>query len=169
MKIGILGAMPEEVDSIKKMMTIKNESSLAGRIYYAGTIGEIEVVLTFSRCGKVASGSTTTTLINIFNVDFVLFIGVAGAVDESLNIGDVVIGNGFYQHDMDARPLFDQFQIPLTSKIVFEPDSHDIQKAKQAAEHFFTNVDKFIDGEILAKYSISKPKVHTGLIASGDK
>jgi adenosylhomocysteine nucleosidase len=169
MRIGILGAMPEEVKSIKDMMVIKTETHVGDKIYYEGSISEVDVVLTFSRWGKVASASTTTTLINKFDVQFVLFTGVAGAVDQSLNIGDVVIANGLYQHDMDARPIFDQYQIPLTSKIVFEPENQHVQKAMLAAENFVNKLDTKITGELLIKYSIFTPKVHTGMIASGDK
>jgi adenosylhomocysteine nucleosidase len=121
MKIGIMGAMLEEVSSIKEMMIIDKITIIANREYTEGKINDNEVVIVFSRWGKVAAASTTTTLINIFNVNFILFTGVAGAVVDHLNIGDIVIGNGLYQHDMDARPFFDLFQIPLTPSIVFEP------------------------------------------------
>ncbi|MFA5958966.1 MAG: 5'-methylthioadenosine/adenosylhomocysteine nucleosidase [Tatlockia sp.] len=169
MKVGILGAMLEEVSAIKEMMTIDKETSIAGRVYYEGKIAEKEVVVTFSKWGKVASASTTTTLINEFGVGFILFTGVAGAVHDSLNIGDIVIGNGLYQHDMDARPFFDQFQIPLTSTIILEPDANDIERAAIAAERFLEKINNVINKELLAKYSIFEPKVRKGLIASGDK
>jgi adenosylhomocysteine nucleosidase len=169
MKIGILGAMLEEVSSIKEMMIVDRETTIAGRVYSEGRINDKEVVVVFSRWGKVAAASTTTTLINIFKVSFVLFTGVAGAVSDHLNIGDIVIGNGLYQHDMDARPFFDQFQIPLTTTIVFEPKVSDVDKAKNAAKRFIDNIDTVFTGSLLQKYSISKPLVHTGLIASGDK
>ena len=69
MKIGILGAMLEEVSSIEKLMEITNKKEIGSRTYIEGSISGIDVVLTFSRWGKVASASTTTTLINLFNVD----------------------------------------------------------------------------------------------------
>ncbi len=169
LKIGILSAMLEEVSSIIEMMIVDRETTIAGRVYSEGRINDKEVVVVFSRWGKVAAASTTTTLINIFEVDFVLFTGVAGAVDDHLNIGDIVIGNGLYQHDMDARPFFDQFQIPLTTTIIFEPNIADVDKAKRASERFIDNIDSIFIGGLLKKYSISKPLVHTGLIASGDK
>lgn len=110
LKIGLIGAMLEEVSSIKQMMTINKETCIADRVYVEGQINNIEVVVVFSKWGKVASASTTTTLINKFDVDFILFTGVAGAVNEHLEIGDVVIGNGLYQHDMDARPFLINFK-----------------------------------------------------------
>lgn len=168
MKIGILGAMFEEVSAIKEMMNVEKETSIAGRVYYEGNIGDVEVVVTFSKWGKVASACTTTILINQFHVDFVLFSGVAGAVSTQVNIGDIIVGNGLYQHDMDARPFFDQFQIPLTDILVFEPAVNDVEKAAVSIQRFINRIDDVLEREILEQFSISRPKVYTGLIASGD-
>ena len=169
MKIGILGAMLQEVELIKELMVINDISSIANRVYYQGTIGKHEVVLTFSRWGKVASSSTTTTLINTFGVEFVIFTGVAGAVSQELNIGDIVVGNGFYQHDMDARPFFNQFHVPLTDSIVFEPHAEHVSKAMIASQKFLNTINTVIPEELLNKHSIYKPVVYEGLVASGDK
>lgn len=169
MKIGILGAMLEEVSSIKELMQVKKETTIAGRTYSEGVINDKEVIVVFSRWGKVASACTTATLINEFKADFVLFTGVAGAVDSNLNIGDIIIAHGLFQHDMDARPFFDQFQIPLTSTILFKPNATGIEYAKQAADSFTNEIEVFFDKDLLKKYAIISPSVHIGLIASGDK
>lgn len=169
MRIGILGAMIEEVSSIKEVMIIDKTFCIGDRFYYEGKLYDTEVVLTFSRWGKVASSSTTTTLINKFQVNFILFTGVAGAVIDSLNIGDVVVSNGLYQHDMDARPFFDQFQIPLTPTIIFEPNLKDVERGREASEYFLENINSFIDKALLNKYLISNPVVQVGMVASGDK
>lgn len=167
LKIGILGAMLEEVSSIKQMMVVENETCIAGRVYLEGKIKNKNVVVVFSRWGKVASASTTTSLINKFEVDFVLFTGVTGAVSKDLEIGDIVIGSGLYQHDMDARPFFEQYQIPLTRSIILSPNPTDIEKARTAAQLFLSSTDT--STHILEKYSIANPSIHIGLIASGDK
>lgn len=168
-KIGIMGAMAQEVAHLKKSMIIASEETIAGRIYYSGTLIDAEIVLAFSHWGKVAAASTATTLINKFNVDAIIFTGVAGAVSEKLNIGDVVIGTGVYQHDMDARPFFEQFQIPLTNNIVFKLDLNGIDKATKASEFFLSTINHHIDSNKLTKFFISNPKVYTGIIASGDR
>lgn len=169
MKIGILGAMLQEVELIKELMVIDKETSIADRTYYSGHIGEHKIVLTFSRWGKVASSSTTTTLINFFEVESIIFMGVAGAVSPNLNIGDVVVGNGFYQHDMDARPFFDQYHVPLASSIVFEPCAKNVAKAMEATQSFLSKINHYIPEELLQKYSIIQPIAYEGLVASGDK
>lgn len=169
MKIGLLGAMEEEVSAIKERMMIDKEIIIASRTYYIGRLEHIDVVLSFSRWGKVAAASTATTLINVFNVDFILFTGVAGAVSEALNIGDIVIGNGFYQHDMDARPFFDQFQIPLTNGCLLKPHITQIKQAKIAAENMLARIASIINEDDLALFHIVNPSIHIGIIASGDQ
>ncbi|MFX9061697.1 5'-methylthioadenosine/adenosylhomocysteine nucleosidase, partial [Acinetobacter baumannii] len=76
-----------------------------GRKYHVGKINDTDVVLVFSRWGKVASATTATSLITEFKIDHLIFTGVAGASTPDLNIGDIVISEQLYQHDMDARPL----------------------------------------------------------------
>ncbi|MDP3559402.1 MAG: 5'-methylthioadenosine/adenosylhomocysteine nucleosidase [Legionellaceae bacterium] len=169
MKVGILGAMLDEVKSIKQLMIIDRETQVGDKVYIEGSINSIDVVLTFSRWGKVAAASTATTLIHKFNVDFMFFTGVAGAVHPMLNIGDIVIGDGYYQHDMDASPIFSKYQIPLTNHILFEPRKTDVSNASIAAEKFIQKIKSSIDNELLKKYSIVKPVVYRGIIASGDK
>lgn len=169
MKVGILGAMPEEVSCIEKLMTVFSRKKVGSRTYIEGAISNIDIVLTFSRWGKVASACTTTTLINLFNVDFILFTGVAGAVLSDLNIGDIIISEGLYQHDMDARPIFEQFQIPLTETKLFTPSTQDISIAVKASRQFASTINETFTKETLSSYSIEDPHIYKGVIASGDK
>ena len=88
-----MGAIPEEVDYIRNELTIKEEVSLGGeRTFYGGKLYDSDVVLVFSRMGKVAPASATTTLMDLFEIDFLLFTGVAGGVHPEFNVGDIVIG-----------------------------------------------------------------------------
>ncbi len=169
MKIGILGAMIEEVQAIKNNMKNVETKKIGGREYYTGKLHGIDTILAFSRWGKVASSSTVTTLINTFDAELIVFTGVAGAVSSKLNVGDVVIGDGLYQHDMDARPIFERHQIPLTEMILFRPEKSLVDNAKSAAEKFIAGINENIPAESLQKFSISKPKVFAGIIASGDQ
>lgn len=176
MKIGILGAMLEEVDLIKQLMVVTRETSKGGRIYIEGKINSVDVVVTFSQWGKVAAASTATTLINVFDVNLVLFTGVAGAVHPMLNVGDVVIGDGHYQHDMNAQPVYKKYQVPFdprraqqSDKILCEPHERDVAKAYRAAERFLQRVGSSVEKTLLSKHSIFQPKVYRGIIASGDQ
>lgn len=169
MKIGILGAMPEEISLIQNLLEQPKKEIVGNRTYYQGTLGQNEVISTFSRWGKVASSSTATTLINIFDVDLIIFTGVAGAVKQDINIGDVVIAQALYQHDLDARPLYDQFQIPMSNLIYCEPSKEFSLKAFHASNLYLDYISEQIPTSLLSKYSISIPRTHRGIIASGDK
>jgi len=165
MRIGIMGAMPEEVDSIRAQMLDVSMTEHGGRQYHLGQLNGIEVVLAFSRWGKVAASATATSLITEFEIDQLIFTGVAGAVSPDLNIGDVVIGEQFYQHDMDARPLFNKHVIPLTGITFFKADASLIKRAEAACK----NLEDSIPAESLMEFRIKKPKYIIGCIASGDQ
>jgi adenosylhomocysteine nucleosidase len=169
MKIGIMGAMIEEIVHLKRAIQQSSHHERGRREFTSGMLQGHEVVVVFSRWGKVAASSTATTLIEHFGVDLLIFTGVAGAIDEELNVGDIVIGSQLVQHDMDASaiPGIKKFEIPLLGLQFFEPPSHFVAKAKLAAQTYFKHHS--VAAEILAKFDISHPKVVTGLIASGDQ
>lgn len=169
MRIGIMGAMPEEVDSIYSHINNVKKYAHGNRQYYVGNIGQHEVVLVFSRWGKVAAAATATTLITEFKIEQLIFTGVAGAADDSLNIGDIVISDRLYQHDMDARPLFVKHQIPLTETIFFKADPNLMQKAFDATKGLFDMLTQKISASSLNRFGINAPICRFGLIATGDE
>ncbi|MFZ4115312.1 MAG: 5'-methylthioadenosine/adenosylhomocysteine nucleosidase [Chthoniobacterales bacterium] len=169
MRIGIMGAIPEEVDLIRSEMKVREIVTVARRDYYSGELHGSEVVLVFSHSGKVASASTVTTLFNLFDVDFLLFVGLAGGVHPALNVGDIVIGERLYQHDMDRRPLFPKFQIPLTERDYFSPHEIHLVCAENAINHFLKEIEEHIAPNVLAEFFMESPKVVRGTIATGDQ
>lgn len=170
MKIGILGAINEEIILLKNAMNIAKEVSMAGRTFYIGTINGIETVLVLAKIGKVAAAITTSVLINNFNVDAVVFTGVAGAVDEELNIGDIVVSDNLVQHDMDASPIFPKYEIPLLGINSIEA-SHTLNQAlKRAITNFVAySFAKEVSHELKNSFGIKTPQVHFGTIVSGDQ
>ena len=119
MAIGIISAMQEEMQTLLDNLQERVATTKGMRTYYHGKLFNVEIVLVFSRWGKVASATTATQLINDFAVDEIIFTGVAGAISPLMNIGDIVIGKNLYQHDVDASPLFKKFEVPLLHKIYF--------------------------------------------------
>lgn len=166
MLLGIIGAMPEEMDKIIQAVTNKEIIERGSRIYYTGQLFGQDVVAVFSRWGKVASATTATNMILEFGVDRIVFTGVAGGISSDLNIGDIVIAQRLFQHDMDARPLMRRFEIPLTGKTSFEVPQQNVEIMSQAVHNFLKNDKEF--RSILAKNNIINPKMMTGDIASGD-
>ncbi|MDD2994797.1 MAG: 5'-methylthioadenosine/adenosylhomocysteine nucleosidase [Bacteroidia bacterium] len=166
MLLGIMGAMPEEMNKIIAAISNKEIIERGSRLYYRGQLFGQDVVAVFSRWGKVASAITTTNLILEFGVDRIVFTGVAGAISPDLNVGDIVIAQRLYQHDMDARPLMRRFEIPLTGKTSFEVPAQNVETMSQAVHNFLKNDKEF--RKILSAQSILYPKMLAGDIASGD-
>lgn len=169
--IGIMGAMPQEIDDVIALLKNPVRRTIGMRAYTSGTINGINVVVVFSRWGKVAASATVATLIHVFNVTEVIFTGVAGAIDPTLNIGDIIIAKRLYQHDMDARPLMQQFEIPLLGKTFFECDLTEIERAKEAIRPLIIDktLTEIVGAEVFAEFGIDTPNLHIGDIASGDQ
>lgn len=100
-KIAIMGAMPEEIEPIISKLENLKKSEYAANKYYEGSYKGQEVVVAYSKIGKVFATLTATILIEKFSCDKLLFSGVAGAISPELNIGDLIIADGLCQHDLD--------------------------------------------------------------------
>ena len=169
MAIGIISAMQEEMQTLLDNLQEPLATTKGMRTYYHGKLFNVEIVLVFSRWGKVASATTATQLINDFEVDEIIFTGVAGAISKDLNIGDIIIGKHLYQHDVDASPLFKKFEVPLLNKTYFETSLTHRERLYQATRAFINSYVDFISPEKARSLQIIDPKVIIGDIASGDQ
>src|SRR4030095_1684416 len=170
MKFGILGAMPHEVALMARSMTVRRTVEAGMRTFFEGAWAGHEVVLVLSRVGKVSAAITTLLLLERFGVTHIVFTGVAGAIDPSLRIGDVVVAERLVQHDMDASPLpaFKRFEIPLLGKIFFETGLS--QEAADAAIHYSQgDFLHEVTPEKRSAFGMDRPRVFSGLVASGDQ
>ncbi|MGF1738230.1 5'-methylthioadenosine/S-adenosylhomocysteine nucleosidase [Photobacterium satsumensis] len=102
MKIGIIGAMEQEVAILKDQLANCETHHKAGCTFYTGTLNGHDVVLLQSGIGKVAAAVGSAVLLEIFQPDVVLNTGSAGGFDSSLNVGDVVISTEVRYHDADV-------------------------------------------------------------------
>lgn len=133
-KIGLIGAMVEEVEHFLQQMTRTERSLRAGIEFAEGEIEGCSVVVCKSGVGKVNAALCTQILISEFEVDAVIVTGVAGAVDLRLNIGDLVVSTDCMQHDMDVTPLgFARGIIPFAAQSVFAADQQLVDAALAAA------------------------------------
>ena len=167
--IGIISAMHEEMEALLKNLQNKTSTTKGMRTYYQGLLFDKPAVLVFSRWGKVAAATTTTQLINDFKIDEIIFTGVAGSIQNHINIGDVIAGKNLYQHDMDASPLLKPFEIPLLQRDFFETSKSIRNNLKKATQLFIENIDQFINQDKLQHFLINKPNVFIENIASGDQ
>lgn len=166
MKIGLMGAMPEEMVKILNAIDNVKTTQTGSRTYYEGQLNGLDVVGVFSRWGKVAAATTATELISQFGVKRILFTGIAGALKDYLKVGDVVVARNFYQHDMDARPLMPRLQIPLLGKDAFFTATEDTQRGMMAAHNFLQQEVEFMHQ--LKEAGMTMPRVYEGDMASGD-
>ena len=100
-KIAIMGAMPEEIEPLLKKVEGVKKVEYANNAYYEATYKGRELVIAYSKIGKVFSSLTASTLIEKFGCSTLLFSGVAGAINPELHIGDLIIADKLCQHDLD--------------------------------------------------------------------
>jgi len=100
-KIAIMGAMPEEIDPLLAKVDNIKKTKYAKNIYYEATYKGKDIVIAYSKIGKVFASLTATILIEKFGCNQLLFSGVAGAINPELKIGDLIIATALCQHDLD--------------------------------------------------------------------
>lgn len=133
--IGIIGAMDEEIAHFLPFLEHKHEEVHAGITFRTGTFHGKEIVLVRSGVGKVNAAVCTQILIDRFQVEKIIFTGVAGALNPDLEIGDIVVSRDLMQHDMDVTPLgYKRGVIPDFPVSVFQADKMLIDLAKRASE-----------------------------------
>lgn len=137
--IGIIGAMEEEVEILKSSIENRETIQIAHVIFYKGNIEDKQVVLAQSGIGKVNAAITATLLINEFKPDLIINTGSAGSVDSELNIGDIIISNKVYYHDVNATAFgYKLGQVPSMPEF-YETDSKLIDLAKSSIEQLDLN------------------------------
>jgi len=134
MKIGIIGAMDEEVSILKSAMTNLTTTKIAGCEFYQGDLNGKQVILTKSGIGKVAAAVATTLLLEKFSPDTVINTGSAGGFDQALNVGDIVISTEVRFHDVDLTAFGYEIGQMAQLPAAFEATSDLINVAEQAAK-----------------------------------
>ena len=124
MKIGIIGAMDVEVARLTAGMNKEREIERAGMHFCEGWIGGSEVVVVRCGIGKVNAGLCVQILCDLFDVTHVINTGIAGSLDEEINIGDVVVSIDAMYHDMDVTGLgYEPGQVPQLKVLAFPADN----------------------------------------------
>jgi adenosylhomocysteine/aminodeoxyfutalosine nucleosidase len=151
MRIGIMGAMREEIEPILGLVNeIDREIDYGNNKYYQAKYNNYELIIAYSKIGKVNSALTAATMIEKFKIDLLLFSGVAGAINENLKIGDLIIATKLCQHDLDITAFGHPYGYVPESKVFVESDEKLNQIAKKVAKKL-------------------KIKLLEGVIATGDQ
>ncbi|MDD7984884.1 5'-methylthioadenosine/adenosylhomocysteine nucleosidase [Lentisphaera marina] len=145
-RIAIIGALPEELEKLRPQFTDLNDISNGPFQYQEGSYKNIKCLLSLSGIGKVQAAMLVQHIADTWQPDYFIFTGVAGALNESYDTGDVVIGTEFIQHDLELNALgFERGEIPYTNEKIF----HSCQFLTQLAESFTTDEHKIFKGRIL--------------------
>lgn len=151
-KIGIIGAMDEEIKILHDNMSVERVINIASMEFFEGFLKDKKVVLVRCGIGKVNAAVCTQILITQFNVQGIINTGVAGAVYDKLNIGDIVISKDVAQHDFDATGFgYKLGEIPRLNEYIFKGDNNLIELAQK-----------------ISKEELIEHNVYLGRILSGD-
>ena len=150
MTIGIMGAMQEEIEPLLEYFDDVEVVEYAKNKYYKAKFNSHEIVLAYSKIGKVFATLTATTMIEKFGVEKLLFSGVAGAISESLKIGDLVVATALCQHDLDITAFGHPFGYVPEGAVFIDTDKKLLELSKEVATRL-------------------NLKVKEGVIATGDQ
>jgi len=145
-----MGAMPEEISPILEKLESYKTIEFAGNRYYETTYKGVELIIAYSKIGKVFSTLTATTMIEHFGADRLLFSGVAGAVSPMLRVGDLIVATKLSQHDLDITAFGHPYGYVPEGAVFVEADREMIEISKAVA------------------LEMGK-KVQEGIIATGDQ
>ena len=148
MKIAILGAMPEEIEPLLKELNPKKIEFANNKFYFANFANH-ELIIAYSKIGKVNSALTATLMIEKFGAQKLLFTGVAGALKNGFKIGDLLYATKVVQHDLDITAFGHPYGFVPESPIFVETDE---------------NLNK-IATKVAANLGIN---LKNGIVASGD-
>ncbi|MDT2796720.1 5'-methylthioadenosine/adenosylhomocysteine nucleosidase [Enterococcus cecorum] len=135
MKIGIIGAMDQEVKILKEKMEAPMSWERAGVLFVSGTLGKHDVIVVRSGIGKVAASVTTSLLIQQYGVNMVINTGSAGGIGEGLQVGDVVFSEKLAYFDVDVTGFgYEYGQLPAGMPLYFEASQYIVDEMKKAAQ-----------------------------------
>ena len=148
--IGIIGAMDEEIRTIKRSLQDVREVRRGLYGFLTGNIDGIPAVLLQSGIGKVNAAIGTTLLIEQFQPLLIINTGSAGGIEPSLHVGDIIIAQEILHHDVDTTAFgYAKGQIPKMPA-AFEPERLLLDLAVKLSE------------------SMTRVRFFVGSIASGD-
>jgi adenosylhomocysteine nucleosidase len=172
MKIGIIGAMDEELLPIRAILSNLEKLEKGNRSFWHGEDHGNQIFLTRCDPGKVNAVIATQQMIDYFSVDAIFNMGSSGALAPELEVGDLVVASEFIQHDYDVtdwglKPgelLFDILMSNETGQMQFR--SQQIFKSHPGLTQLAVEIAKTTDLTSLGSHS---PKIFSGRILSGDQ
>lgn len=158
--VGIIGAMKEEIEAVKEMATNTTKETYSGIEFVSGKIFDVNVVIAVCGIGKVFAAICAQTMILKYSPDIIINVGVAGALSNTLNIGDIAIADSVVQYDMDTTPVGDPLGLISGINIInFPCEKQCVSLLKDCCNELGYNYnvgviasgDKFVNGKDLKK------------------
>lgn len=142
MKIGIIGAMEEELKVLKENLKNVTTWEKGEHLFFSGTYGRHEVIAVRSGIGKVMSAVTSAIMIQEYGVNAVINTGSAGGIGEGLQVGDVVIADRTCYHDVDVTGFgYEYGQLP-GMPLYYEASRYLVDQGMMAAKKNNLSVKK---------------------------
>jgi adenosylhomocysteine nucleosidase len=160
--------MHGEVQGLKESMQEVTVTEKFGMEFYKGKISGKDTVVVQSGIGKVNAGICAALLIDSFGADTLINTGIAGSLNNDINIGDVVLSTDAVQHDFDATGFgeFPYGQIPDIDVFAFKADEKLLETAKQACERVNDDIKVFLGRVVSGDQFVSDKDKKKWLIES---
>lgn len=148
--LGIIGAMPQEVQQLKEKMTDAEITKKASMEFYKGILEGTETVVVQAGIGKVNAACCTQLLIDLFSVDQIINTGIAGSLQTKIDIGDIVLSTDTVEHDVDAAVFgYEPGHVPGMDIKVY-PCSQELRRiAKESCEAVNTDIHVY-EGRVVS-------------------
>lgn len=134
MRLGIIGAMVEEITPLLEKFGDYKKIQMGGNTYYEITQGTHKIFIAYSKIGKVHAALTASTMILHFQCEKIIFSGVAGGLNADLKVGDLLLAEKLCQHDVDITAFGHPLGFIPESKVYIEADKNLNALAKQVAK-----------------------------------
>lgn len=134
-KLGIIGAMTVEVETLKEKMTGLSVTTRAGMEFFEGELNGLPVVVVQCGVGKVNAAMCAQMLCACFGVTHLVNTGIAGSLCNELDIADILISSDAMYHDFDCVHFgYEMGQVPGMLTATFTADEKLVTLAYDAAE-----------------------------------
>ncbi len=134
-KLGIIGAMQIEVETLVEKMENVRPQTHAGSTCYEGTLEGLPVVVVQCGVGKVNAAMCAQILCSCYGVTHLVNTGIAGSLNAQLDIGDLVVSRDAMYHDFDCNAFgYPSGKVPGMDVIAFPADETLMNYAFSAAE-----------------------------------
>lgn len=162
----IMSALPGELSLLLTHLDDTEHVTIGGSVFHTGMLRSRSVVLTAAGIGKVNAAMVATLAIDHFDPAALIVTGVAGGVDETLGIGDIVVAERVLHHDTgvlepDGLHLYQSGHVPFlnpTDQLGYRPSGELLERVRAR-----------LDGFELAPVLGRRPSIVFGTVATGDQ